>query len=310
MKNYISEALKRPEIVYFNLMKSGLLNCVPDRPYLELTYRVMMGKKLDLDNPSTFTEKLQWIKLYDQNPIYTDMVDKYRAKEIIKQRVGESHVIPTLAVANHYDEIDFSALPERFVIKCNHDSGGLIMCHNKNELDHKKNKKIIEKCLSRRFFKVQREWPYKNVKPKVICEEMLELKSGEPLSDYKIFCFNGKPTFVYVTFGRGRDEHLSMNYYDLQWNLLPVKHFIYDNFYGDFIPPVNFDEMLLIAEKMSEGIPFLRVDLYNVDGHIYVGELTFFPDAGYGKFNPLSFDKELGDLLVLPKTKLINGKIT
>lgn len=192
---------------------------IPDDTYLRLAYRIRMGKKLNLDHPRTFNEKLQWLKLYDRKPEYTTMVDKYEAKQWVASRIGEEYIIPTLGIWDHFDEIDFDALPNQFVLKCTHDSGGLVICRNKATLDKEKAKKKLDHCLRNNYFWGMREWPYKNVKPRIIAEKYMEDSAGRAellddkstyngLTDYKFFCINGKPRFVYVS--RGFEYHTTV----------------------------------------------------------------------------------------------------
>lgn len=282
---------------------SGVLNWIPDKTYLKLQYWVIMGRTLHLDDPKAFTEKLQWLKLYNRKPEYTTMVDKYAAKKYIASIVGEEYIVPTLGVWKRFDDIDFDALPDKFVLKCNHDSGNVVICKNKAELDKKAAKALLERALKRNFYWIMREWPYKNVEPRIICEPLLEQEGQSDLSDYKFYCFDGQVKVLHVTFGRGTQEGLSINFYDEQLNQLPVQHFKYPNHDGEFVPPVNYQKMVELAALLSKGIPHVRVDFYDVNGKLYVGELTLFSSGGMGRFKPDSFDMQMGQWLTLPSEK-------
>lgn len=275
----------------------------PDKLYLELMFRLKMGYPLDLKNPQTFNEKLQWLKLYNRRPEYTQMVDKYAVKEYVAQIIGKEYIIPTIGVWDKFGQIDFSALPERFVLKTTHGGGGggVAICTDKEHFDIAEAKRKLEKSLSVDIYRNLREWPYKNVKRRIIAEEYMQDSSGE-LKDYKFFCFNGRVEFFKIDFDRFVDHHA--NYYDRNGKLLPFGEAV--------LPPVpdkmlemphNIQEMIVLAEKLSAGIPFLRVDLYNIDGKIYFGELTFFPASGFGRISPEQYDRIIGKSLELCQPK-------
>ncbi len=275
----------------------------PDKLYLELMFRLKMGYPLDLRNPQTFNEKLQWLKLYNRRPEYTQMVDKYAVKEYVAQIIGKEYIIPTTGVWDKFGQIDFSALPERFVLKTTHGGGGggVAICNDKEHFNTAEAKRKLGKSLSVDIYRNLREWPYKNVKRRIIAEEYMQDGSGE-LKDYKFFCFNGRVEFFKIDFDRFVDHHA--NYYDRNGKLLP---------FGEAdLPPVpdkkleiphNIQEMIVLAEKLSAGIPFLRVDLYNIDGKIYFGELTFFPASGFGRISPEQYDRIIGKSLELCQPK-------
>ena len=273
---------------------------IPDRLYLKAMFRLKMGYPLDLKNPQTFNEKLQWLKLYNRKSEYTQMVDKYAVKEYVAKIIGKEYIIPTIGVWDKFEQIDFSALPERFVLKTTNGGGGggVVICNDKNHLDITDAKKRLEKSLSSDIYRNLREWPYKNVKKRIIAEEFKQDSDGE-LKDYKFFCFNGKVEFFKIDFSRFVNHHA--NYYDRNGELLPFGE-------ADFPPlpekvldiPKNLSKMIEIAERLSTGIPLLRVDLYNIDDRIYFGELTFFPASGLGQFVPPKWDKILSKYLTLP----------
>lgn len=270
------------------------------RKRIEKKFIKKLGYKPDLDNPSTFNEKIQWLKLHDKNPIYTTIVDKYEVKSYVATLVGEKFVIPTLGVWDSFDDIDFNKLPNQFVLKCTHDSGGIIICKDKNNFDIKKAKKIINRALKFNHYYWGFEWPYKNVKKRIIAEKYLNDPEHSVLPDYKFFCFKGIPKFFKIDFNRTSDHHA--NYYDLDWNLLPFGEF-------DFPPssslstkrPANFTQMIDIASQLSKNFEFLRVDMYNIDGEIFFGELTLYPSNGFGQFTDFEWDCKLGEQIQLKK---------
>ena len=283
------------------IISADNLKFLPDVPFLKLKYRVAMKKKLNLKNPITYNEKLQWLKLHDRKPIYTDMVDKYEAKRYVAERIGEEYIIKTLGVWDHFDEIDFDKLPDRFVLKCTHDSGGLVIVKDKNTLDKAAAKEKIEKCLKRNFYYAGREWPYKKVKPRVLAEEYMEDSKTAELRDYKFFAFNGKVKALFIASERQKEnEETKFDFFDAEYNHLPVRN----GHPNAEIPPEkpkNFEKMKELAGKLSEGIPHLRVDFYEVDGKIYFGELTFSHWSGMVPFEPEEWDKTFGDWIELPK---------
>lgn len=260
-----------------------------------------MGKKLNLENPQTFNEKLQWIKLYDRKPIYRTMVDKYEVKKYVADIIGEQYIIPTIGVWNHFDEIDFDTLPDQFVLKCTHDSGGLVIVRDKNEFDKEAARKKIERSLKRNFYWKAREWPYKAVKPRIIAEKYIEDNMSHDLKDYKIFTFNGTAKILYIASERNDiNAETKFDFFDADFNHLP---FTNGHPNASKIPdkPEKFDTMKMLAEKLSAGIPQLRVDFYEVNGDVLFGELTLFHMSGMEPFDPLSWDRIIGDWIELPK---------
>ena len=281
------------------VLKRKTLNLMPDKLYLKLKFRKEMGKRLNLKKPQTFNEKMQWLKLYDRKPIYTKMVDKYEAREYIKEKIGEEYLVPLLGVYEEFNDIDFSSLPNQFVIKATHDSGSTIVCKNKEVFNFKEADKKISKSLKSNYFYLGREWPYKNIKPKIIIEKYLKNeKDDEDLIDYKFFCFNTNKKIILVC--SERTKNFKKTWYDENWNLLDIKEGGHD-IDKDIEKPINLKEMLKLSEKLSKGFPFLRVDFYEVDKKIYFGELTFYPSAGFEKFEPPKYNKILGDWIDLNK---------
>ena len=282
-------------------VKEKYLQFLPDALYLKLKYRVLMGKNLNLKNPETYTEKLQWLKLHDRKPIYTDMVDKYEAKRYVAERIGEEYIIPTYGVWNSFDEIDFDALPDRFVLKCTHDSGGLVIVKDKSQLDKEQAREKITQCLKRNFYYSGREWPYKNVKPRILAEAYMEDSKTAELRDYKFFVFNGKAKALFIASERQKEgEETKFDFFDMDYNHLPIKNG-HPNAEVPPQKPETFEQMRVLAEKLAADVPHLRVDFYEVDGKIYFGELTFSHWTGMVPFEPAEWDKAFGDWLVLPR---------
>lgn len=270
---------------------------VPSKIYIKIQYRNYTGKRLDLRNPQTFNEKLQWLKLYDRNPLYTNLVDKYKVREFISQTIGEEYLIPLLGVWDKFDEIDFGELPNKFVLKPNHTSGDVFICKDKTKVNFDELRTKVNAWLEREYYWEHREWPYKNIKPRIFAEKYMVDESGVELKDYKFFCFNGEPKALYVATDRGIDTRF--NFYDMQFNQLPfMQH--YKNSTKKINKPQGFDEMVILATTLSTGIPHVRVDFYDVNGKIYFGELTFYHLSGLEKFEPDEWDYKLGSWLELP----------
>lgn len=271
-----------------------------DEIFIRLRWKLCMDYPLNLENPQTFNEKLQWLKLHDRKPIYTSMVDKNEAKKYVANIIGDEYIIPTLAVYDKVEDIDFDKLPNQFVLKWTHDSGGLVICKEKSKLNVGDARKKLKKGESSNYFWRNREWPYKDVHPRIIAEQYMVDESEIELKDYKFFCFNGKVKCLKVDFGRFKEHHA--NYYDTDMNLLPFGEVKYPpNYNHTIIKPKNFKKMIELAEKLSKYIPFLRVDFYNINGKIYFGELTFFPASGMGKIQPMEWDSKLGSWIELLK---------
>ncbi len=299
----IIKYLKHPKEAIIYLMNTGHFRWINDKTYLKWKYRLITGEKLHLDNPDSmkYSEKLQWLKLYDRNPLYTKLVDKYEVKKYLSNIIDSKYLIKTLGIYDSVDEIDFSKLPKKFVIKCTHDSGSFIVCKDKSKLDIKRVKKAITKFKKRKYFYLHREWPYKNVKPRIIIEEFLENKNHDDLIEYNIFCFNGTPQLIMSCFGDKKKLRYN-DFYDMNFKKLNLKC-IYAT--SDIVMPrpKQLDEMLDMAKKISKGIPNLRVDFYLCNGKIYIGELTFFHWAGFTLFEPKEWEFKLGRMLKLPEKK-------
>lgn len=275
---------------------------IPDKQYLKWRFRLEMGYPLNLNNPKTFSEKLQWLKLYNRKPEYTLMVDKYAAKKYVANIIGEEYIIPTLGVWDRFEDIDFDKLPNQFVLKTTHGGGGggVVICKDKTTFNIDKAKSILERSLKQDIYTSLKEWPYKNVKKRIIAEEFIETDNGE-LKDYKLFCFNGIPRYCQVIAGRETDI-TTIDWYDREWN---HQHFHEPKDYPfsekGHSRPRCLDEMWDIATKLSQSQPFLRVDFYEISNTIKFGELTFFPTSGFGGFKPIEWDYKLGEWIKLPK---------
>lgn len=276
-----------------------VIRCIPDTIYIKFMYRIVTGKKLNLKHPKTFNEKLQWLKLHDRNPQYTKMVDKYEVRQYIKETIGEEYLIPLVGGPwKRFDDIDFAKLPEQFVLKCTHDSGSVVICKDKSKFDIESARIKFNRALKGNFFYGGREWPYKNVKPRIIAEKYMVDESGKNLNDYKIFNFNGIPKLIQVDFNRFENHH--HNYYSPSWNFLDV--YINDSNDPDIKieSPQNLDELLDLAKKLSHGIIHLRTDFYLMGNKIFFGELTFYHESGFGRFTPKEFGEQMGEWIRLP----------
>lgn len=277
-------------------VRYGIANLLDDKTYVKMAFKANMGKKLNLKDPKTFNEKLQWIKLYDRKPEYTTYVDKYKVREYIAEKLGEEYLIPLLGVWDNPDDIDFDALPDRFVLKCNHNSGlGMCICKDKSKLDIDKVKKELKKGLKQNYYLHGREWPYKNVPRKIIAEKYMEDESGE-LKDYKVMCFNGKAKLIQIH--RGRFNNHTQDFYDDEWNLKPITQGI-PNSNTAMEKPAFLEKMLELSEVLSTNIPHVRVDWYYVENSLYFGEMTFFDGSGYYPFEPEDWDYTLGSWIKL-----------
>ncbi len=265
-------------------------------------YKERMGYELNLEAPQTYNEKLQWMKLFYHNPLYTTLVDKYSVKQYVEERIGKEYLIPTIGVWDRFDDIDFEKLPQQFVLKCTHDSGGLVICKDKSKLDVQKARETITKCLKHNFYYSGFEWPYKNVKPRIIAEKYMVDESGTELKDYKFFCFDGVPKFVQMDYDRFCGHKRNM--YDINWNRLPFSLEFPTDLEREFAKPKGLDMMIDIATRLSKGFPHVRVDLYNVDVRVYFGEMTFFHGSGFEHFDPEEWDLKFGKEIKLP-SKLV-----
>lgn len=295
----IAKAIKNPFWAFGVVLRRLVSKHIKDdRRFIQLEYFSGMGRFPELDHPRTYNEKLQWLKLNDIHPEYTKLVDKVEAKKIVAEIIGEEHIVKTLGVWDRYEDINFDMLPDVFVLKTSHDSGGVVICHNKSPETIQAAKKKIEKSMRNNYFLEHREYPYKNIKPRILAEELMVDESGTELKDYKFFCFGGEPKMLLIVSGRGSDQR--QDFYDMEFNLLPVQRKEHPNSTIIREKPHNFDELKEMANKLSKGIPHVRVDLYNINTKIYFGELTFFSGSGNIPFEPEEWDYKIGEWLKLP----------
>lgn len=268
---------------------------ISDRIYLRYIYLINFGKIPNLDNPQTFNEKMNWLKLHDRKDIYTTMADKYSVKEFVAKRIGAEYVVKNYGVYEKWEDIDFDNLPEQFVIKGTHDSGGAFICKDKSTFDFNEVERRVKHNQKINYFFPLREWPYKNIKPRIIVDQLLDDYSGHELRDYKFWCFNGKPTYMYIT---NKGKIIKENFYDMGFNPIAIDHG-FERTRPEYEKPAEFEQMKSLAAKLSANIPFVRVDFFDVDGKIYFGEFTFFDWGGMRPFRN-GWDELLGEKLLLP----------
>lgn len=278
-------------------LRLDVTNIIGEKLYLCIFYRRSTGKKLNIDDPKTFNEKIQWLKLHDRNSRYTKLVDKYDVRDFVSNVVGDEYLIPLLGVWDRLSDIDFSGLPDEFVLKSTHDSGGIVLCRDKSTLDWDAAQRKIQRRLKRNYYHNNREWPYKDVTPRIICEQLMKDNDQSDLMDYKIFCFNGVAKLIEVDLDRFTNH--KRNIYDTEWNFLPVSIKYQRDTDARIEKPAKLDEMLAVAEKLSKGIPHVRVDLYLINDRIYFGEMTFYHGSGVETFSPEAFGLEMGEWIDL-----------
>lgn len=268
---------------------------------IRLRFLRKMRKVLNLKDPKTFNEKLQWMKIHDKNPLYPSIVDKQEVKSYIEEKIGKGHIIPTLKIYETPDEIEWNELPDRFVLKCTHDSGGVVVCHDKTDFDKDLAMKRLRRHYRRNYYTHSKEWPYKMIKPRVIAEQYMEdMAGGGELKDYKFFCFDGEPKMLYITSDRHKKEETKFDFFDMDFKHLDITNG-HPNATGPIEKPASFDQMKEIAAKLSAGFPHVRVDLYEVSGKIYFGELTLYHYSGMVPFKPAIWDEKMGSWINLPK---------
>ncbi|MBR6124001.1 hypothetical protein IKQ19_10490 [Candidatus Saccharibacteria bacterium] len=303
MRTFVNtiKSAKNTRADFFIKMLRNLNFLFSDKIYLQLMFRCKMGYKLDLSNPKSFSEKIQWLKLNNRNPLYTTLVDKYAVKNYVAKIIGEDHIIPILGVWNSAEKIDFDSLPNKFVLKTTNGGGGnVLVCKNKLTLNREASIKKMDMQLKQRsIYKTYREWPYKNVTPRIIAEKYMEDENGE-LNDYKFFCFNGKPQYCQVI--RDRFTKETIDFYDLEWNHMPFVGLnpVVENGLNPVEKPRCLKALIEACESLSEGIPFVRVDFFVINNQFYFGEMTFYPASGLGEFRPMEWNNRLGDLIKLP----------
>ncbi len=290
--------LTHPIFVIYRLFPRLL----PDSLFLKCQYFMRIGKKLNLRNPKTFNEKLQWLKLHDRKPEYTTMVDKYEVKKYVAEKIGEQYIIPTLGVWDKFDDIDFNTLPDQFVLKCTHDSGGLVIVKDKKQFDEQAAREKIEKCLRQNYYFKSREWAYKNIDPKIIAEKYMEDYGKIVPEDYKVYCFNGNPKYVVIFHNRfSKTKPLEESVYDTQWNKIDISlddHFQISS--HNIERPACLEELIRVSKILSENLPQVRVDFYIINNKIYFGEITLYTASGMQKMIPEEYDEILGSLVKLP----------
>ncbi|SDG63973.1 TupA-like ATPgrasp [Selenomonas sp. WCT3] len=294
LKETLPPAMLEPLRRVYDDVHYAAMHVVPEEWYLKRQFEKLVGYPLNLDNPRTFNEKLQWLKLHDRNPLYTKMVDKYEAKKYVAEIIGEEYIIPTLGVWEHFDEIDFDTLPQQFVLKCTHDSGSIVICKDKDKLDKKAAREKLERGLRYNYYyRGGFEWPYKNVKPRIIAEKFMVDESRTELKDYKVFNFNGEPKIIQVDYDRFVEHKRDL--YSADWEKLEYALMYAMNSGHEVNRPQKLAEMLDLACKLAEKHPFLRTDFYSIDDKLYFGEMTFYPEAGFGKWTPEEIDEKLGN---------------
>jgi len=277
------------------------LRFLPDKIYIQLNYFAHFKKFANLKNPKTYNEKLNWLKLYDRNPLYTKLVDKYEVKKYVSDKIGSQYIIPTLGVWDKFDEIDFGKLPNQFVLKCTHDSEGIVIVHDKSKFNQGEAKEKIEAALKQNFYYIGREYPYKNVNPRIIAEKYIEDEIDGELRDYKFFCFSGVPKAMYIASERGTGK-VKFDYYDLDFQHLDIKQ-KYPNASKMLRKPDMFEQMLEMSKILSKDFLHVRVDFYEVNGKIYFGELTFYHLSGFIPFEPAKWDDIFGEWLRMPNRR-------
>ncbi len=298
MANIIKRILNKDAWTMFFAMR-GKYDKLPDEEYLKKIYKAIFHRELDLDDPKTFSEKLQWLKLYDRRDVYTAMVDKAAAKDFAAERIGREFVVPTYGIWNSADEVDFQILTEPFVIKSTKDSGSAVICPDVRNYDPEEVRAKLKRRSERDYYLIWREWPYKNVPSRIIAEKYLVDKSDGELRDYKFFTFGGKPEYLYIASGRGSGGTVA-DFFDMDFCHVDLK-IDHENAATPPHAPKNFELMKTLAARLAEGTPHLRVDFYEVDGRVYFGEMTFFHCAGLYPFKTPEWDKKLGDLITLPE---------
>lgn len=291
--------INKPSIIRLALVKlmeviSPLIKS--DEAYLKWYFFFFTGKWMDFNNPKSFSEKIQWLKIHNTAPIFSVMADKYLSRQYIEDKMGAGYTFPLLGAWDRFEDIDFNKLPDKFVLKTNHDSGGVWIIKDKEKADYESIKKDVEIRFKKNYFYLGREHTYKNIPHKIIAEKYMEEAAGSDLKDYKVFCFGGEPVYIQVDLDRFI-EH-KRDFYDTSWNMQDFG-VLFPRSYKAIEKPKNFEKMLDISRKLSTGMPFLRVDLFNIDGRIYVGELTFHPGGGVERFTPKEWDYKLGDMIKL-----------
>lgn len=301
LKRKLMICFENPKIIFIKFLYA-ISSSIQDEKYLKILFYLKMGYPLNLGNPLTYNEKLQWLKINYRNPLMTKMVDKFLMKEVAKKIIGEKYIIESYGVWNSFDEIDFEKLPRSFVLKTTHDQGGVVIVKDKDKIDKAYINSKLTKHLKTRHYFISREWPYKNVQPKIMAEAVLVNEEIGDLYDYKFYCFHGEPKIMYIAHGRQSDT-CYLDFYDMEFNKLDITRPNYPQSNKTFKIPKNWELMKDLAKKLSKGFPHLRVDFYNINGEIYLGELTFFQGGGLMPFEPHEWDHKLGSWIDLEKVK-------
>ncbi|MCD8118522.1 MAG: glycosyl transferase [Lachnospiraceae bacterium] len=296
--NVIKKIKSNPEKIIYGLWRGGVLDWMSDEQYVKLTYRIAFGRKLNLDNPQAFTEKINWYKLNWRDPLAKKCADKYEVREYVRENVGDQYLNDMFGLWNNVDEIDFSSLPKKFVLKPTNGSGDVLICENKDCFDWESGKKVLQQYSKRHFSGKTKEWAYYDLPYRIIGERYIESSDEKQIKDYKFFCFEGEPKFLFVASERGT-EHLKFDFFDMDWNWLPVTNGHEHN--PNLKKPVLFDKMVDVARKLSAAFPHVRVDLYEEEGRVLFGELTFYHFGGFTKFEPDSWDFEFGKYFDISK---------
>lgn len=298
--NTLKEFIKRNWLLYSVLSKVRefyLLKIVKDENYLKRKFKKRVLRELDLITPKLYNDKIQWLKLYWRDPVANIVADKYRAREFVKQKIGEQYLNKMIAIFDSVDEINLGDLPNRFVLKTTHDSGTLVICYDKNQFDFKKAKKFLKERMQRKYYATKKEYVYEGITPKIICEKYLEQDDSKELRDYRFFCFNGNPKFIAVDLNINNKKETRRNLYDLQWNLMNAKISYPRELKTKIKKPEKLNEMIELSKKLSKGFPHSRVDFYYINNKIIFGEITFFHQSGMGKIEPTEFEEKMGDWL-------------
>lgn len=295
-RKQLLEYLKSPRAVVIRIVEKSAKLFKDDARYIRLLFRLKNGYCLDLDNPKTFNEKLNWLKLHFRDERMTSLADKYTVKEIVSDIVGMEYVVPSICVLNSVSEMDEESLPDRFVLKCTHDSGSVLICKDKASFDFNNARRIMESKMKNNYYWGLREWPYKNIKPRIIADEFLGNTGGEIL-DYKFMCFSGKPVYMYITI---KAEEIFENYYDMDFNRVDISHG-FKRFCPEFQKPESFEKMKSMAASLCGTFPFVRVDFFQIGSRPYFAEFTFFDWGGMMSFKSMEDELALGNLITLPE---------
>ncbi|ABX41583.1 ATP-grasp fold amidoligase family protein [Lachnoclostridium phytofermentans] len=298
MRDLLERIIKEP-VLYLIYALGRILNGTLwlDKVYLKILFRFRIGKSLNLKKPKTYNEKVQWLKLYDRNPEYSKLVDKYEVRKYIAKTIGEEYLIPLLGVWKRFEDIDFNKLPNQFVLKCTHDSGGVIICKDKSTFDREAARKKLNRYLKRNYYINSREWVYKNIKPRIIAEKYIVGESGADLKDYKFMCYHGQPKTVDIISNRESDPRSDM--FDINFKRLPVINY-FKNSEQIINKPEDFEEMIRLCKVLSKDLIHVRCDFYDINGKVYFGEITFYQCSGLEKYEPYKYDVIFGSWIHLP----------